>query len=229
MNSKNPVLKLMLMLLFSAASNAYAQDYTVDYTFDRSGNSRVTQGRKYGLIDSNRKLIIPLIYDEIDDFSSGYARVVLAQKTGFVNKKGEPAIPCIYDTDEQGITGAVTSYVMNNETKITTIMVGSVGERRGFSEGLVCMVQNGKYGFIDKNNKTVIPFQFDGADNFYDSIAIVKQKDKYGAIDRNGRIVIPVIYELLVWDFSSNITALYTHKNGKVIYIDKDQNEIKER
>ena len=73
----------------------------------------------------------------------------------------------------------------------------------------------------------IIPFQYDGADNFYDSIAIIKQKDKYGAIDRTGRIVIPVEYDLLVWRMGTNFPDIYARKNNRDFYMDKYQIQIK--
>ena len=66
---------------------------------------------------------------------------------------------------------------------------------------------NGKYGFIDKTGKEVIPFQYDEATYFYDGLALVKegtirdkknnvtQYGKYGFIDKTNKVVIPIKYE----------------------------------
>ncbi len=205
---------------------ANAQPYTIDYTFEHSHNSRIKQDGKFGLIDRNKTVIIPAIYEEVTDFSNGYARVVKSGKVGFVNLKAEEIIPCIYDKDEQIITGAVVIYTMNQKENVISIDVTTDDRRLGFNEDLVCVIQNGRYGFINKENEIIIPFQYDGADNFYDSIAIIKQNDKYGAIDKTGKIVIPVVYDLLVWVID-NESSLFTRKNGECFYMNKNQTKIR--
>ena len=223
---KMNVNKILLALIVCITQTADAQTYTVDYTFEYSYNSRIKQDGKFGLIDKNNKLIIPAIYEEVNDFNNGYARVVKSGKVGFVNLKAEQIIPCIYDKDEQIIIGAAVVYVINPENNVTKIDIYADERRMGFKEDLVCVIKNGKYGFINKDNKTIIPFQYDGADNFYDSIAIIKQNNKYGAIDKTGKIVIPVVYDLLVWDIG-NTSSLFTQKNGECFYMDKKQTKIR--
>jgi len=219
-------LSLILVLLLTGLKT-FSQTYSIDYTFERSHNSRIKQNKKYGLIDTNKTILILPIYEEVRDFHYGLAKVIKNDKVGFVNAKAEEIIPCVYDRDEQIITGAVVNYVVNTKGEITTVTVGTEESRLGFNEGLVCVIKSGRYGFINKNNETIIPFQYDGADNFYDSIAIIKQKDKYGAIDRTGKIVIPLEYDLLVWEMGKNYPDLYTRKNGRTYNMDKDQKEVK--
>ena len=197
-----------------------AQTYKIDYTFERSHHSRIEQKGKFGLIDEKKNILIPAIYDKVNDFYNGFAKVVKDRKVGFVNIKAEEVIPCTYEEDTTMITGAVVEHVIDASSQQESIVVGIDERREGFSEEIVCVIRNGKYGFVDKGNKTVIPFQFDGADNFYDGVVIVKEKDKYGVIDKAGKTVIPIIYDLLVWDFSSD-PILYNKKDGQSFLIDK--------
>lgn len=44
---------------------------------------------------------------------------------------------------------------------------------REFSEGLAAVKENGKWGYIDTEGNTVIPFQYDGASSFAEGYAIV--------------------------------------------------------
>ncbi len=53
---------------------------------------KVYQNKKYGFIDKNAKIVIPLIYDEAEMFSEGLAGVVKDGKWGFINEKGETVI-----------------------------------------------------------------------------------------------------------------------------------------
>lgn len=54
---------------------------------------------------------------------------------------------------------------------------------------------SGKYGFIDKSGKEVVPFKYDDAGyNFEDGIIKVKLNAKYGFIDETGKVVIPISF-----------------------------------
>ncbi|MDO4441411.1 MAG: WG repeat-containing protein [Moraxella sp.] len=86
------------------------------------------------------------------------------------------------------------------------------------SEGLTKVWQNGKYGFIDKTGKAVIPVQYDFAWEFSEGLARVEQNDKYGFIDKTGKAVIPVQYDF-AWEFSEGLAKVKL--NGETFYIDK--------
>jgi hypothetical protein len=49
-----------------------------------------------------------------------------------------------------------------------------------------------RFGYIDQNGKTVIPFSFDMAYSFHSSLAQVTIKGKTAYIDVRGKVVGPV-------------------------------------
>jgi len=56
------------------------------------------QNYEWGFIDKTGKLVIPLVYDWVWDFSEGLAVVVQNGKCGFIDKTGEVVIPFgVYD------------------------------------------------------------------------------------------------------------------------------------
>lgn len=59
-----------------------------------------------------------------------------------------------------------------------------------FSDGLAVAALNGKYGVIDKYNRTRIPFKFDAISDFINGRAIVELDGLQGMIHRNGRYVL---------------------------------------
>ena len=63
-----------------------------------------------------------------------------------------------------------------------------------FREGLAKVKKDGKYGYIDRAGKEVIPCQYDDADRFNIGLAAVSKDGKYGYIDRMGKEVIPFKY-----------------------------------
>ena len=83
--------------------------------------------------------------------------------------------------------------------------------------------QNGKFGYIDEQGDTLIPFIYDDAAPFSEGLAKVKQNGKYGYIDKSGNVVIPFIYDKAK-SFSEGLVAV--NPNGRWGYIDKSGNEV---
>ena len=52
-----------------------------------------------------------------------------------------------------------------------------------------------KFGFIDIGGKTVVDFQYDWAEQFFDGLAMVSKDGKYGYINTNGEEVIPLQFD----------------------------------
>lgn len=59
-----------------------------------------------------------------------------------------------------------------------------------FHEGLSPVFMYGKWGFVNENGDTVIPFVYDEAEPFSDGLAAVKKGKYFGFIDYNNKVVI---------------------------------------
>lgn len=97
------------------------------------------------------------------DFSDGLARVYDQSTTasGFIDKNGVIVIPVKYD--------------LANE----------------FSDGLCAVVENGHWGFIDKQGKMIVLPRFEevGNQGFRNGIAWVKENHQWGYINKKGEYV----------------------------------------
>ena len=82
---------------------------------------------------------------------------------------------------------------------------------------------NGKWGFVDKDGREVIPLKYDYAEIFYEGLARVKLNEKYGFVDKDGREVIPLKYDN-AGDFSEGLA--YVELNEKYGFVDKDGREV---
>ena len=60
-----------------------------------------------------------------------------------------------------------------------------------YSEGMACVKNDqGKYGYIDKTGKVVIPFQFEEAYSFEKSVAKVQDENRvWRKIDKTGKYI----------------------------------------
>lgn len=106
----------------------------------------------YGFIDTNGKEVIPCMYKEAKPFENGYARVKNELGWGIIDTQGNEIIP-----------------------------FGKYSRLGSFHDGLFRIIETDdnskdRIGFIDVNDKFVIPIQYEQATNFNDGIAVVKDK-----------------------------------------------------
>lgn len=129
-------------------------------------------GGKWGFINPNGDVVIPLQYKHAGNFSEGLAAVINSKdKVGFINQNGEVVIPFKY------------AYMIGAYHSIWTPT---------FSEGLaaVKMSPNGKFGYINKNGELVIPYQYDSAEEFSEGLAVVSKNNREFFIDKTGKTAI---------------------------------------
>ena len=130
---------------------------------------------KYGAIDAKGNEIIKPLYDEIDVFSDGLLRVNIhnhkytnkdsyESQYGFIDKKGKVIVPLIYTEIDYK-----------------------------FQEGLVGLRfkdDGWKWGYMDKNQKTIIHGIFQKGEGFSDGLAkVITDDNKNNFIDKTGKIV----------------------------------------
>ena len=88
---------------------------------------------------------------------------------------------------------------------------------KDFHECLAAIKRNGKWGFIDKTGKLVIPCVYDAVDEFHDGLARVNKDGKLGFIDKTGKVVIPLEYDA-IGIFHEGLASV--KNNGKYGFID---------
>ena len=86
------------------------------------------------------------------------------------------------------------------------------------SEGLVLFKYKNKYGFLDENNKLVIPAEYEDANSFSEGLATVKKNGKYGFINRSETLVVPYQYEH-ARSFDEGLAIV--KQNGRLGFINK--------
>lgn len=137
---------------------------------------KVRKNHKFGLVDPNGKVLIPVEYEDVESGVSLSLNWLWAKKDGkygYLDKNGAVVIPFIYD-------GAKT-----------------------FS-GLMAAVKKGdKWGFINRDAEEELPFIYDEAEVFYQgkwlspTLCLVKKGGKWGYIDTEGTVIIPFAYDEL--------------------------------
>lgn len=115
---------------------------------------------------------------------------------GFVDENGKIVIPVKYEVAE-GLDG---------------------GEYQSFSEGLVAVYKNGKYGYMDKQQKLVIPHNYETAQHFNEGLAVVSNEGLSGVINKAGKVVVPLKHGF-IGSYSDGVAAFTVDTNdGRLRY-----------
>lgn len=175
-------------------------------------------GGKWGLIDKTGKEITPLRYDRIEDTSEDGARVAIGLKDtsgtlvvsengnsksfdfackiggkwGFIDTTGKEITPLKYDWIFWCFRdGAAPMGIGGKWTVVPSIaeQFNEFGNSHSVYTTPVPNYVGGKYGFIDKTGKEIVPLIYDDVDNFHNGKAYVKLGERGFYIDKNGNEV----------------------------------------
>lgn len=160
---------------------------------------------KYGIIDKNMVLKVPVALDDIDpDYKysgQGMERVRYGDKYGYISQfTGELLVPFEY-TDTRKPTGGLFWVKKNDKwgciDKYGKLRIPHLyDEATGFTaEGRSAVAIDGKFGHIDKSGNVRIPLKYDFASFFNHGISMIRIDNKYGYIDTTGRLITRVIYD----------------------------------
>lgn len=201
---------------------------TNEFFSNEKGLIIVESERKYGLVSTLGKWIIPCKYDQMtgNDICQDYFLIRQKNKFGLINKNGEIVIPLIYDYG--ALVYGYFEFRLNNES-ILINRYGKVFFRyANYRIGKVKIIKN-KIGFLvmheDSAENSFVKFVFeDGSEivlNNYTDVKIVdgldyilvESNNKYGAIDINGKIVLEIKYDKI--ETFRNKKYCKVHLNGK--------------
>lgn len=177
------------------------------------------------------------LYDGFFGFFEEHAVVLKDGKYGLVNKDWELTIPCKYRSLGVVNEGAIVYYndTLNRHGVLDTegnIMIKPIFDQvSGFSEGLCAVLDNGKWGFVDKKGKVIIPPKYfminyyqpiPSTTAFNEGLANVAIADaEWGYINPKGEVVIP--YQFMFAEAFKNGKAKVMRKGeSKWVYIDKN-------
>lgn len=174
---------------------------------------------KYGLINKMGQEVVPLIYDQINEFHEGLACV---QKTIVTQ---EPRLVSIFEKNPvhfQNEENLKWGYI-NEKGRIVITIKYDFAEN--FCDGIAKVKLNDKLGYIDKTGNVVIPIKYSYIDKFEEGLARVEYLGKWGFIDRTGNEVIPIKYDSVSF-FRAGLAL--AKMNDRHDYIDKFGNWVKD-
>lgn len=206
---------------------AYNSVKSVDsYNNFQDGRAIVFKDRKFGAVNMNREIVIPLEYKELYSFSDSVAwatndgrKWVALDVNGSVlftlNNASRPR------SFSEGLAVVTTKsknhvkhgFINKKGDMVLTISEGEYPRAESFNEGLAPIYEKEGCGFIDMTGQIAIPTKYLRLTSFHNGFARVLNKDyKWGVINKKGEIVLPFVYG----EFSDNEEGLIkANKNNK--------------
>ena len=168
---------------------------------------------KVGFINTKNEWVISPIYRLASPFQNGLAFVRDEQKKSMlINTKGEVVIKGFdwleYHNSNIIVVGDYQrNYSVYNYKGELLDVYNSFYENH-YGEQVHQVSKQGKYGFIDGNNKVIIPLEYEGANELREGLIPVIKNDKWGCINLKNEIVIPFQF----------IGSLGVFENGVAVY-----------
>ena len=178
----------------------YVPKFNSPWEYDFNGGAAVvSDGEKYGIIDTSGNVIVPVEYGYIGIFHDGLFRVEENEQCGILNNKGE--------------------FVVN---------MGIYDQINWFDNGYAVVVKDGKYGAVNSGLELIIPLIYDylyintGSEtvNF---IAMINGEQ--GIVNQNGEFSAFIDGESQSLYFSEKYRKDYSSENKKYRFVDRVTNE----
>jgi hypothetical protein len=182
------------------------------------GRALVKIGSKWGFINKKGRIVIRPRFDGAESFSEGLAAVQIYQskyKTGYIDRSGRWILRPTFDggsSFHEGLAIVGRNIGYNNGVVVESHVINPTGRRlfehaswwqSSYSEGRLEVANKRQlFGFLDRNGRLVIPYEFDHANRFSEGLAVVSIDGKRVYIDNMGNVVLRP--EAECWgDFSS--------------------------
>ncbi len=134
----------------------------------KEGFACVRNGGKWGYVNREGEITIPLIYDHVSSFNEGCASVRLNNVSGVINYDGEEVVPFKYDNVEE-FHGGVASVKIGKE-----------------------------WGLVDKNGEEIAPPKYFEVETCDSGVIVVSEKEgTYGLMNAYGELVTPLKYRFI--------------------------------
>jgi hypothetical protein len=155
---------------------------------------------KWGFVDTEGNVAVAPQFNGVGNFHKGLAWARNeAGLIGYINPAGDwvikPGFSAVKDFDaESGLALVKES---------TWMYINTSGEvhpfkeeaKVSFSEGLVAVKKDGKFGYMNAGSEWICKPQFDSAWEFENGFAWVKQDGLWGVIDKQGAVVLKPQFE----------------------------------
>ena len=167
------------------------------------GRIVVKRNGSYGVINTSNQTIVSFssAINRIDDYKGGIAQIHKNQASSWVDRSGNPT------SDPNTV---------NEQALQTPYDQATTAKLRLFTT-LQPHQQDGRWGFVDDNEVTMITYSFDEVREFSEGLAAVRIEDQWGFVNLGGELVIPFRFDQKGVQADDNYkgAAAFIFKEGK--------------
>lgn len=186
------------------------------------GLAAVKKDGKWGYSDMEGNTVIPFQFD--------YAPSLVFDRTGKQVYLGAYWVGCCLNEGTFAATEAMGGNGLYlDESGKPVLEFSEEAYTRPFNQGLSPLAkydverEDFVFGFIDKNGKTVIPFEYDALGTFLEGLAFACKDGKYGVIDTQNNVVAPFEYTRIT-SYSNGLAVAV--KDGRAFCVDRYGKEV---
>ncbi|WP_082455365.1 WG repeat-containing protein [Hymenobacter sp. AT01-02] len=188
-------------------------------------------GTRWGYADQNRRLVLPLRYDEAGPFIGEVAWVREGTLYGYIDGAGNPVTPVQYTRASNFYRGRATveqggeTFDINLSGQRLTEPAPPELEEEPLEHGDVVR-KDGKVGFrFTVGTATVAP-TYDEVRENYNGLLFVRQGTKWGVINSKGKLVQPVAFDAI--QLKGNLVLPQVQRGGLWGYLDEEGSTLTE-
>lgn len=205
---------------------------------------QLQSGGKWGIINTNNERVINPEYNWVRKFNNGVACVQSGSKYGAINAEGKWVIAPTYD-ELKSIPGKDLIRFQEKASDNSSSPLYGIMDHNGnikvqalykylyWDENAtvvdILRAENisDKYGFIDVNGNTVVPFEYDYASPFYGEYAAVavnksansSERNNYNVIDKSGKILFTLEEKEQLWNvYNGMLKTMKLNENNARVY-----------
>ncbi len=173
--------------LYLSSKNEVLTKLVADDLFPTSSDLNIIQsGGKYGLIDSNQKIILPIEFDRLKEVANGKFMAKKNKKWGLIKTDNKILVSFEYDSiqvQSLGLQSFMKYKGWQLHDSVGNILSNKFYDFIGEFDGVSYKVQNkGYWGLLNLNGEEIIHCVFDSITDRLSQMVAVKFKGQYGVM-----------------------------------------------
>lgn len=187
------------------------------------------QGSRWGYANSQRRLVLPLAYDDAGPFVEGAAWVRLGLLYGYINSRGTAITPVQFSRAGSFRQGRATVELAGE-----TFDINLSGQRlrtppepepeTDYLEQGDLVRRQGKVGFrFTVGSNILVPAEYDEIrDLHHDGLLLVRQGAKWGVLNASGTLTLPLAYEAIHATAANGFAYPIVEQAGRFSYLSNE-------
>ncbi|MFZ3144290.1 WG repeat-containing protein [Psychrobacter glacincola] len=198
------------------------------------GRIVVKQGGHYGVIDTANRTVVPFsaAISDIDDYRGGMARLRKNKAISWLDKEGNIKNANVKKDNVKSNDGKSAKNSRVNDRSAASKSAVNPSDRANSTQKKSASIpvnrfttlqprqQDGRWGFVDDNNVTMITYSFDEVRPFSEGLAGVRIDAEWGFINLGGELVIPFSFKDFNGSNGSNGFNGFNDSDNKSLSLD---------